>query len=286
MKKNYIKYYAALLLFGFNGIVADQISLPSMEIVFWRTLLGSILLAFLFIAGKEKFTFQKKKTELIALAVSGIAMGTSWMFLYEAYRQIGVGVASLCYYCGPIIVMILSPVLFHEKLTKEKTIGFIIVLLGIFLVNGQPCGTDWNIWGVFCGMVSAVMYAFMVIFNKKAEHITGLENSLLQLVFSFLTAACFTMIRHGLTIPSGNNLSAILVLGIVNTGIGCYFYFSSINKLPIQTVAVCGYLEPLSAVILAAVCLREIMSIPQIIGSVFIIGGAVFCELFQSSCTP
>lgn len=278
MHKSYMKYITALLLFGSNGIVAKQIALSSVEIVFWRTLIGSLLLIFLFFIKGENFTFQGRKKELFALGISGIAMGASWMFLYEAYQQIGVSIASLCYYCGPIIVMALSPFLFQEKLTRNKAVGFIIVLAGIILVNGQLGTTKGNTWGLLCGMMSAIMYAFMVIFNKKAAHITGLENSMLQLVFSFLTVACFVGIHHNLVMPSGNNLLPILILGLFNTGIGCYFYFSSINRLPIQTVAVCGYLEPLSAVIFAVIFLQERMGILQIIGAVFIIGGAIFCE--------
>ncbi len=104
-------------------------------------------------------------------------MGMSWMFLYEAYQQIGVTVASLCYYCGPVIVMILSPILFQEKLTPIKVTGFFIVFLGIVLVNGAALQNDGNQWGLFCGIMSAVMYAFMVIFNKKAKNLTGIYKA-------------------------------------------------------------------------------------------------------------
>ena len=123
------------------------------------------------------------------------------------------------------------------------------------------------------------MYALMVIFNKKAEHITGLENSMLQLIFSFLTVACFAGIRQDVALPAPNDITPILILGIVNTGIGCYFYFSSIGRLPVQTVAVCGYLEPLSAVIFAVLFLREGMRIGQLLGAALILGGALYCEI-------
>ena len=59
-----------------------------------------------------------------------------------------------------------------------------------------------------------------------------------------------------------------------------YFYFSSIGKLPVQTVAVCGYLEPLSAVLFAVACLGEQMRVIQMFGGVCIIGGAILCEMF------
>ena len=71
----------------------------------------------------------------------------------------------------------------------------------------------------------------------------------------------------------------ILILGLLNTGIGCYFYFSSIGKLKVQTVAICGYLEPLSAVLFSVAFLKETMLPLQIIGAVLIIGGAMYSEL-------
>lgn len=282
MKTAYIKYLLALLLFGSNGIVASQISLNSYEIVFLRTLIGSILLIILFKLSGGKFTFSKYKKDLLFITLSGIAMGTSWMFLYEAYQQIGVGISSLIYYCGPVIVMILSPLIFKEKLTYPKIIGFIIVVVGLLLVNGNVSGENTNVWGITCGGMSALMYFFMVTLNKKSKQITGMENSTIQLTVSFLTVAVFVLFKQGLVIDlSGVNWFAIIFLGVVNTGIGCYFYFSPLSKLHVQSVAVLGYLEPLSAVVLSAVLLSERMSLIQIIGAALIIGGAMFGELVK-----
>lgn len=279
-KKAFIKYISALLLFGLNGIVASNISLSSYEIVFLRTLIGSVLLVLLFLIGKGKFHIKEYKKDAFFIILSGVAMGTSWMFLYEAYQQIGVTLASLLYYCGPVIVMILSPLIFKEKFTLSKLIGFATVLVGIVLVNGNATNDNGNNWGLLCGGLSAVMYFFMVTLNKKSKNITGLENSVIQLLFSFFTVAIFVGIKQGFVIDVlTNDWVWIIILGIVNTGIGCYLYFSPLSKLPVQTVAVCGYLEPLSAVVFATVLLGEKMNILQIIGAVCIIGGAMIGEL-------
>ncbi len=281
MKKSYIKYFTALLLFGSNGIVASFISLSSYEIVLLRTLIGSLLLIAVFFLTRNKMTFFKHKKSSLFLLLSGMAMGTSWMFLYEAYTQIGVSIASLCYYCGPVIVMMLSPLLFKEKLTAVKLIGFAAVLIGIFLVNGNAFDGSGNPWGIFCGLMSAVMYSAMVICNKKAEHIKGLENAALQLFVSFLTVFIFVLFKQGLSIRlEPADIIPMLILGLLNTGIGCYFYFSSIGNLPVQTVAICGYIEPLSAVIFSIMFLKEVLLPLQILGAVFIIGGAVLSEVF------
>ena len=279
MKASYLKYIFALLLFGSNGIVASLIHLSSYEIVLLRTLIGSLLLIAIFFIAREKLTFYKYKTQSIFLAVSGIAMGTSWIFLYEAYDEIGVSLASLAYYCGPVIVMILSPFLFGEKLTKLKVCSFLVVLVGIFLVNGTAFENGVSVWGLACGLLSAICYSLMVMFNKKAKDITGLENSMLQLFVAFLTVAIFVGIKQGYRMEiDTQSIIPILVLGLLNTGIGCYFYFSSIGKLPVQTVAICGYLEPLSAVLFSVIFLKETMLPIQIIGAVLIIGGAMLGE--------
>lgn len=279
-KKAFIKYLCALLLFGLNGIVASQISMTSYEIVFLRTLIGSVFLGVLFLLTKEKLTIKKHPRDLVFIIISGIAMGTSWMFLYEAYQQIGVSLSSLLYYCGPVIVMILSPLIFKEKLTLPKIIGFVIVLAGVFLVNGKAAISGGNSWGLFCGGMSALMYFMMVTFNKQSKNITGMENSLIQTTISFLTVAVFVGFKQHfvMSIPAEDWIW-ILILGLVNTGLGCYLYFSPLAKLPVQTVAVCGYLEPLSAVVFAALILGEKMTLFQILGAVCIIGGAMIGEL-------
>ena len=280
MKASYLKYIFALLLFGSNGIIASLIYLSSYEIVLLRTLIGSLLLIAIFFIAREKLTFYKHKTQSIFLALSGVAMGTSWIFLYEAYDEIGVSLASLAYYCGPVIVMMLSPFLFGEKLTKIKVCSFLVVLVGIFLVNGTAFENGVSIWGLACGLLSAVCYSLMVMFNKKAKDITGLENSMLQLFVAFLTVAIFVGIKQGCRMEiDTRSIIPILVLGLLNTGIGCYFYFSSIGKLPVQTVAICGYLEPLSAVVFSVILLKESMPPIQIIGAVLIIGGAILGEI-------
>ena len=209
------------------------------------------------------------------------------MFLYEAYRQIGVSTASLLYYCGPVIIMIISPLLFKERLTIVKIVSFLIVLSGIILLNGTSALAGEFSTGMFYGLASAMLYSVMVIFNKKATRITGLENATIQLFVSFLTVAVFLLFRtDNVWLPPSNSWIALVLLGLINTGVGCWFYFGSIGKLPVQTVAVCGYLEPLSAVILAVLLLGEPMTLCQMIGAVLIVGGAVMGEIRSKQFVP
>lgn len=283
MKPAIFKYILALLLFGTNGIVASFIALSSFEIVLLRTLIGSFSLILIFFLSGGKSNAWKIRRDFAFVMISGIAMGASWILLYEAYTLIGVSLASLVYYCGPVFVLGLSPWIFRERLKLASLIGFAAVLIGLSFVYQGALGQGEISWGILYGILSAVLYAVMVIFNKLASKISGLENAMYQLVVAFLTVALFTLIKQGASIRiESQSIVPLLLLGLVNTGIGCYLYFSSMGQLSAGSVAIVGYLEPLSAVICSAIFLREQLSSLQILGAILILGGAAFGELLRT----
>lgn len=290
MSKATEKYLASLVLFGSNGIVASMIDLPSMFIVLARVSLGAALLvgiALLSRRARTSLAAPSHPRQALYLAISGAALGVAWLFLFEAYRYVGVGVASLLFYCGPVLVMALSPMLFGTRLTAQKVTGFAAVLLGAFLVVGNGLGEGIQPMGIFLGAMSAVAYAVMVIFSKKVTAIGGVECSAIQLSGSLAAVAIylgFSAAAGTLELPSAAmiahlNVPAALCIGLVNTGLGCYMYFSSMGELPVTRVAVCGYLEPLSAVVLSAVLLGEPMTTANVLGAALILGGAIYSEL-------
>ncbi|SCZ80194.1 DMT family transporter [Acidaminobacter hydrogenoformans] len=282
MNNPYFKYVLSLLLFGSNGIVASMILLGSHEIVFWRTLVGSLLLLIFFRVGGGKFTALRHKKHLAYAMISGAALGVSWIFLFEAYSRIGVSVATLAYYCGPVLVIAISPLLFEERLTPAKLTGLSAVILGMVFVNGLGLLTNGLSWGLFCGLSSAVMYAAMIVFNKKSTQVKGLENALYQLLMSFVTVAVYTFLRQGgPSLAVTDYIFPILIFGLINTAIGCYLYFASIDQLSTGSVSIIGYLEPLSALVFSAVFLHEQLTVLQVIGAVMILSGAAFSELYR-----
>lgn len=276
-----LRYLTSLLLFGFNGVVASYIALSSAHIVLLRTILGSMsLLAFFFLTG-HRFSFAGRKKDVTLILLSGILMGVSWMMLFAGYQLIGVSTTTLLYYCCPVLVMAVSPLFFKEKLTWVKITGFVCVFGGIVLVNGWS-GGNMNTAGFLCGIMSAVCYAAMLILNKKAQSVDGLENTVLQMLSAMVTVFVVLLCqgRVSMTIQTGD-WPWILLLGFVNTGFACWCYFSAIGALPVQTVAVCSYLDPLSAVIFSALLLHERLALPQLVGAVLILGGALFAECFH-----
>lgn len=280
MRSAYIKYIAGLIIFGSNGVVASHIALGSAEIIFFRSGLGALFLIAIFAISRKKSSFRIGGKQSLYVAISGAAMGASWTLLFEAYQHVGVSVATLAYYTGPVIVMIAARFVFKERLTVIKLLGLLAVIAGMVCVNGADVlGSGFSL-GLFYGLMAAAAYAVMVICSKKAPSITGIENAMWQMIFAFLVVAIFiaTTSTHLPEIPA-DSIPAVLFLGLVNGGFACYLYFSSLHKLSAQTISICGYIEPLSALLFSAAFLGERLTIIQIIGAVLILGGAALGEV-------
>lgn len=279
-KKHALPYVLALVLFGSNGVIASYIALSSYEIVLLRSLLGSLLLAGLFLLSGRRITALHHPRDLVCILCSGAAMAADWLLLFEAYARMGVGLSMVVNYCGPAIVVALSVPLFRQRLPWKKALALAAALAGAFLISGAAGTQGGDLTGLLCAVLSAFAYAGMVLCSKLTRHVKGMEHAALQLFAATATVVIFVGLRQGLYVrPAPSDWLPILWLGLVNTGLACFFYFSSIGALPVQTVAVCGYLEPLAAVVLAALILGERMQPLQLCGGALILGGAIFSEL-------
>lgn len=167
------------------------------------------------------------------IVLSGISMGLSWIFLYEAYRRIGVGLSSVTYYCGPVIVMLCIPLLFKKRLRFFQIACFAVVFIGILLISLPDAvgSNNTDSFGLICGFASAVFHALMVIFTMKAPDINGIKNSAIQLVVSFITICIFVIFFGSLSFPAGaTQWGWVLFLGIVNIGFATSFSLYTVYK--------------------------------------------------------
>ncbi len=281
MLKAYVRYFAALLLFGMNGLLVSAINLPSCEIVFVRTLLGFGVLFFLVAALRPA---RLSRCDALFVVGSGIAMGVSWTVQYEAFQLIGVGVSSLVYCLGPVLIVALAQRLLGERPSVTHRVGLGIVFLGVVLINGQALGAGASVMGIACALATVVAYVAMVLLVKQAKDTCGMRGPAVQV----LAACAFSLVAsivlqvagvERIAFPAASDVAPLLLLGLVNGGVCCYWYFGSISKLPAQSVAVCDYLEPLSALLLSAAVLGETLGGMQIVGAALVFLGAIGSEL-------
>ena len=114
----------SMVVFGTLGIFVRNIPVSSGELALYRAVLAAMLIAAFLLVTKQKIPFANIKKEIPLLLASGIAMGINWILLFEAYKYTTVSVATLSYYFAPILVTLVCPILFKEKLTKKQLVCF------------------------------------------------------------------------------------------------------------------------------------------------------------------
>ena len=107
----------AMFIFGTLAPFVRNINVSSGELALYRAILATLLVGVFLLITKQKLPIKSIKKELFLLLLSGAAIGINWILLFEAYKYTTVSAATLSYYFAPVIVMIVCPLIFKEKLT-------------------------------------------------------------------------------------------------------------------------------------------------------------------------
>lgn len=287
-EKGKINFITAMLIFSTIGIFVRFIPFPSSFIAFARGIIGFAVILLVMLFKKQKSDKTAIKENLILLVVSGGFIGINWVALFESYRYTTVATATLCYYLAPMFVILASPFAFKEKLTLKKVICLITALSGMVLVSGvfeTAGGGENQLKGIVFGITAAAFYASVMIMNKKMKEIPAFDKTYIQLLCAALVVgvyALFTVKPADLAFDAKSVLLLVFV-GAFHTGFAYTLYFGSMKSLKAQSVAILSYIDPVFALILSAVILKEHMSIPGIIGAVMVLGSAFVCDLPEKS---
>jgi RarD protein len=282
------KLIMAMLIFGSIGIFVKKINLSSSEIALIRGIIGSLFLIGLSFIIRQKPSLQRIKKNGVLLLLSGAAIGLNWIFLFQAYKYTTISNATLTYYFAPIFVMLLAPFVLKEKLTFLKVGCILTAMIGLFLIvnTGGTSSSGFNhTVGILYGLSAAVFYASVVLMNKFIKNLAGFETTLIQLIVAALVLLPYVLMKEEISFSGLNSSSiySILIVGIIHTGIAYFLYFSAIKELKGQTIAALSYIDPISAVIFAALFLGESMTTIQMIGGVLILSSTFLSERLETA---
>ena len=202
--------------------------------------------------------------------------------LFEAYKYTTISAATLSYYFAPVIVTVICPILFHEKLTGKQFFCFLMSTLGLIMITGTSNIRDKRDFiGILFGISAAIFYAAVIILNKFIRNIDGIHRTFLQFLSAIIILVPYVLLTSGihlgnLDIKGWGNL---LIVGLFHTGITYCMYFSSLKELAGQEASILSYIDPLVAVLISVLILGETMSIAQAIGGVLILGFTLWNEL-------
>ena len=271
----------AMFIFGTLAPFVRNIPVSSGELALYRVVMAALLVGAYLLITKQKLSLGSIKKELLLLMLSGGAMGINWIFLFEAYQYTTVSVATLSYYFAPVIVMVVCPLLFKEKLTGKQILCFTMATAGLVLITGTAGGGKQDLLGIAFGLAAAAFYATVMLLNKFIKGVAGLHRTFIQFLAAIAVLVPYVAFTGGFTLGGLNSTGRanLLIVGVVHTGITYCMYFSALKELPGQKVAILSYIDPLVAVLVSVTLLGETMTFPQIIGGVLILGFTLWSEL-------
>lgn len=273
---------ASMIIFGTLGPFVRNIAVSSGELALYRAVLAALLIGVYLLATRQKIPFAHIKKEVPLLLASGAAMGINWILLFEAYRYTTVSAATLSYYFAPVIVTVVCPILFHEKLTGKQIVCFVMSTLGLVMITGiGNIGGGRDFIGILFGLGAAVFYATVVLLNKFIKNVGGIHRTFLQFLSAIVVLIPYVLMTSGVTLGSLNGMGwgNLLIVGLIHTGVTYCMYFSSLKELPGQEAAILSYIDPLAAVLISVTILGETMTSWQVTGGMLILGFTLWNEI-------
>lgn len=277
---------ASMVIFGTLGPFVRNIPVASGELALYRAVLAALLIGAFLLLTRQKIPFAAIRREVPLLLISGMAMGINWILLFEAYKYTTVSVATLSYYFAPVIVTVVCPILFKEKLTGRQILCFVMSTLGLVLITGiGEVGGGRGMIGILFGLGAAVFYAAVILLNKFIRNVEGIHRTFLQFLAAIVILLPYVLMTGGMTLGGMNAVgwANLLIVGLVHTGLTYCMYFSSLKELPGQKAAILSYIDPLVAVLISVTVLGETMTAQQAIGGVLILGFTLWNEIAPRS---
>ena len=278
-----MKNYAALsvigagTLWGLIGVFVNILAAKGFAPLQITTLrvTTAMLVTALIILYMDRRLFCIRPTDWWMFFGNGVAglVFFSWCY-FNAIAGGSLAVAALLLYTAPAFVMLMSVVLFHEKLTKEKIIALVVTFIGCGCITGAFAGNlVVSRQTMIYGLASGFGYALYSIFGKPA---TKKYSPLTVSLWCFIFASAFTLPLSGLSGKASLFSGTTVWIGILGIGmISCVFphilYMRGLQTLDAGHAAILATIEPVVASVVSFLFLGETFTWQKLLGIVLIL---------------
>ena len=273
--KGYLLGIIGSACYGLNPLFAlplYQKGLSPDSVLFYRYFFAIILLAMLMKYHGQSFAL--KRNEIFPLAIMGILFSISSLTLFMSYNYMDAGIASTILFLYPIMVAVISALVFHEKLSLMTIIAIVLAFWGISMLNENGSGKPLNFMGFLLVALSALSYAIYLI---------GVNRSVLKSMptekltfYSILFGISIYLIRlNFLTDLQPLNTAFMWMnaigLALLPTVISLVTITASIHLIGSTPTSILGALEPVTALVCGVLVFGELLTFKNIIGILMVL---------------
>lgn len=256
--------------------LAYTTGLTAFDVTFLRSGMAVAMLG-IFIRYR-KIDFHVEKQQLIPLLLSSTLGYTATIVtLYLSYKYVSAGVATSLHFLFPVLVMLLSYFIYHERLQFYKWIALLTSLGGIYLMAGLG-GSSFSLWGVGLAISSAVFFAIYVLSINHPQ--LKKMNSLVLAFYACLIASITSLI---LLVAWGNWPMAVTLEGLYYTGLVSFFctalalifFIKGVQSIGSANASILSTLEPVVSLGAGIIVLYESINRYTLLGCTLIIAAVI-----------
>lgn len=276
-REGLLSVHAAVLIFSFTALFSKLVSLPALEITFYRSVFAFLAIAAYMAFTKQSYKLASKRDYMMA-ALLGCLLAVHWVTYFHAMQVSTVAVGVIALYTYPVITVFLEPLFHGEKPHIADIISSIAVLLGIYLIVPEFSLDNSTMVGVLFGVFSALMMALRNIMQRryfsayKASHSLFYQTLVVMLVLVVFIDTDISMIED-------SQWWMLLLLGIVFTALPHTLFAHGLLHLKAKTASLIACVQVVYAAIFAAVILGEWLTWNVVAGGLIVVSAAMYESL-------
>lgn len=274
-------------LWGSMGIFVRHLNkygLDSMDIVAVRVFGAMVVLGvFLLIYNKKFFVIRLK--DIWCFVGSGIVSIVFFSYCYFTTIQIAtLSIAAIMLYTAPCFVMLMSAILFKERIDARKIIALLMTFLGLVLVTGVIYDMESiSVKAILCGLGSGIGYALYSIFGRYAleRNYHTYTVSFYTFLFASIGTLPFIKINKIATILISNKEGILYSFGLVIfvTVVPYLTYTIGLSYMESGVASVLATIEPVVATLIGVIIYKEEMDSFAALGVVLVLSAAVLVSV-------
>jgi drug/metabolite transporter (DMT)-like permease len=277
LNRNILLLHFTVLIWGFTAILGALITIPAMELVWWRMLIAAVSL-FTYLVYKKQTIILEGKNILKLTGIGGI-VALHWIFFFYSIKISSISVALVCLSATALFTSFLSPLINRKKISVLDFAIGIVIIIGIYLIfHFETRYTEGIIFGLLTALLASI---FTIINEKQIKNRDAVIISFYEMIGGFLIISIYLLAtyqnsNYSLSL-SLNDFIYLFLLGTVCTAFAYVTGVMVMKELSAFTVVLTTNLEPVYGILMAFVFFgtKERMTTGFYIGSLIILS-AVF----------
>lgn len=248
--KYQLSLQAAAFLFGASALIAEQLAVGVIVIVFARCLFASLTLTALVPFFRHQLLSPLSVNEMIKLSVSAALLALHWFSFFMGVKLGGLAIGTLGFACFPAFVIVFEALFFKEKITVHDGVIILLIGIGVGLITPNFDLSDASAVGMLWGLGSGVIYSIMMLTNRYLVYgVNPMQSSWVQcLVITFML---LPFAFEGMLNITLKECLLLAVLGVLCTGIAYTLFIYGVSGVKAKIAATVIALEPIYAILLA-----------------------------------